>query len=101
MNLDSSVITRAIVVWLGWGRASWPERNEDSLVGEFGAAAAPDVLAEVRRLEDDFYASEASNVAPDLQTMGEQAAAEFRSKHPEVGEEAVRALAWSYTYDFK
>ncbi|MEU8217971.1 hypothetical protein AB0C47_19605 [Micromonospora taraxaci] len=99
--MDSEIITRAIVAWTGWGRTPWPDRDEASLVAEFGPALAVGVLAEVRRLEDEFYSSEASKVAPDLKSMGEQAAAEFRETHPEIGEEAVQALAWSYTFDFK
>lgn len=99
--LDSETVTRAIVVWTGWGRTAWPDRDEAALVAEFGAELALGVLAEVRRLEDRFYSSEASKVAPDLTAMAEQAAAEFRETHPDVGEEAVQALAWSYTFDFK
>ncbi|MET7878303.1 hypothetical protein [Micromonospora profundi] len=83
--MDSEIITRAIVVWTGWGRTPWPDRDEASLVAEFGPDLAPGVLAEVRRLEDEFYSSEASNVAPDLKSMGEQAAAQFRETHGDWG----------------
>ncbi|MDG4838486.1 hypothetical protein O7631_18390 [Micromonospora sp. WMMD967] len=99
--MDSEIMTRAIVVWTGWGRTPWPDRDEVSLVAEFGPELAVGVLSEVRRLEDEFYSSEASRAALDLKAMGEQAAAEFRETHPEIGEEAVQALAWSYTFDFK
>lgn len=101
MAMDAGLVTRAIVVWLGWGRAAWPDRNEASLVAEFGTDVAVDVLPEVRRLERDFYASDARRVAADLSTMGDQAAAEFRARHPEIGAEAVEALAWSYTFDYR
>ena len=99
--MDEDLVTRAIVVWLGWGRAAWPHRNEATLVAEFGTDVAVDVLPEVRRLEREFYMSDAWRVAPDLSTMGDQAAAEFRARHPEIGEDAVEALAWSYTFDYR
>ncbi len=60
-----------------------------------------DLVHAVHRLEDDFYRSDARLTADDLVLMGEQAAAEFRALHPEVGEDAVQALKWCYTYDFK
>jgi hypothetical protein len=55
----------------------------------------------VRALEEEFYCSKAHYEAPDLAAMGRQAAAEFHGNHPEIGEEAVRAFAWCYTYDYK
>jgi hypothetical protein len=33
--------------------------------------------------------------------MGDRAAAEFRVRHAELSDEAVAALAWCYSYDFK
>jgi hypothetical protein len=55
----------------------------------------------VRELEDDFYESDARYVAADLPEMGQLASAEFARKHPEVSAEAIRALAWCYTFDYK
>jgi hypothetical protein len=40
-------------------------------------------------------------VAKDLVEMGAIASAQFRQKHPEISDEAIRALAWCYTYDYK
>ena len=101
MILVDELLTRAIVVWTGWGRSPSPARNEDAVLAAFGSEQGLDLLPRVRALEDEFYDSNASNEAPDLVTMGMQAAAEFSEKHPEVGEEGVRAFAWCYTYDFK
>ncbi len=94
-------LSRAVTVWTGWGRATSPLREDDVLIAEFGEGSAVGLLPQVRALEEDFYRSNANHTAPDLVTMGEQAAAEFRSVHPEVAEDAVQALAWCYTYDFK
>lgn len=97
----NELLTHAIVVWTGWGRTPSPARDEDAVVAAFGDEQGLDLLARVRALEDEFYESNASNEAPDLASMGRQAAGEFSEKHPEIGEEAVRAFAWCYTYDFK
>jgi hypothetical protein len=67
-------------------------------VREFGTAGAAELLPWLRDLEDDFFASDARPVAPDLVTMGEPAAEDFRRKHPEISDEAVEALAWCYTF---
>jgi hypothetical protein len=70
-------------------------------VDEFGEEVGLDLLQQIRLLEADFYRSEVWISAPDLLAMGDQAAAEFRALHPEVGEDAVRALAWCYMFDYK
>ncbi|MEV8504609.1 hypothetical protein AB0368_07225 [Actinoplanes sp. NPDC051475] len=99
--MDNELLTRAIVVWTGRGRNPWPERDDEAVVTAFGDELGLDLLARVRTLADDFYNSKANVEAPDISAMGKQAAAEFHAKHPEIGEDAVRALAWCYTYDFK
>lgn len=90
-----------MVVRTGYGSTSSPSRDEQRLVGHFGSEGAADLLPQVRALEDDFYASDAHQTAPDLVSMGEAAANRFRELHPEIPEEAVQALAWCYTFDYK
>jgi len=94
-------LSEAIVIWSGWGRAAWPSRDESLVVDHFGADLAADLLPALRRMEDDFYSSDARHVASDLTEMGKLAADQFRAMHPEIAEKAVRALEWCYTYDYK
>jgi hypothetical protein len=98
---DDAMLTRAIVLWTGWESASWPQRDDDKLVAEYGKEVGLDLVRAVRRLKDDFYRSDARFTAADLIQMGDQAAAEFRARHPELGEDAVRALEWCYTFDYR
>lgn len=93
-------VSEAIVVWTGFGSTPMPARDEDRLVGRFGHEAV-DLLPTVLRLEDDFYSSDARHVATDLLEMADLAARDFRTRHPEISDEAVRALAWCYTFDYK
>ena len=101
IKMADSTLTRAVVIWTGWGRTSWPDRDDEKLISEFGRDVGLDLLQAVRRLEHDFYSSDARFTVVGLALMGERAADEFRARHPEVGEGAVQALKWCYTYDFK
>jgi hypothetical protein len=94
-------ISRAVVVWTGYGTTSWPQRDDDRLVAAVGSDAALDLLPIVRRLEDEFYESDARHTARDLAEMGNLAAAQFRDRHSELSDAAVAAFAWCYTYDYK
>lgn len=60
-----------------------------------------ELLPPVRMDEDEFYRSRAHLEAPDLAARGVMAAGEFRRARPDISDEAVRALAWCYTFDFK
>jgi len=96
-----SLVGEAVVVWTGYGSTSSPKREEYRLVERFGAEMAADLLPKLRALEDDFYASDARLTAPDLVNMGTVAATRFRELHPDIPEEAVQALTWCYTFDYK
>lgn len=88
-------------MWTGYGTTSWPQRDENRLVTAVGPDAAVDLLPIVRRLEDEFYESDAHRTVSDLAGMGILAAAQFRDRHPELTDAAVAAFAWCYTYDHK
>lgn len=93
--------SQALVLWLGFGRAAWPQRDDAAIAAAVGPDRAPSVLETLRALESDFYASDALIIAPDLVAMGDRAAQQFRARHPELSDEAVNALRWAYTFDWK
>lgn len=97
---DPSVISEAIIAWTGWGRTSWPARDESLVVQAFGDASV-DLMPAVLAMEDDFYQSDARDIAADLTEMGILAKNQFRNLHPEISDDAIEALAWCYTWDYK
>lgn len=100
--MDSTArLSAALIAWTGWGSHSSPSRDATRVVARFGEDAARELLPRLLELEKDFYSSDAVHVSPDLKAMGDRAAAHFRARHPELSEEAVKALTWCYTYDCK
>jgi len=97
---NPKTLSEAIVVWTGWGRSSWPARDESRVVERFGKASL-DLMPAVRAMEDDFYESDARDRAADLREMATIATTQFRERHPDISDDAVQALAWCYTYDYK
>jgi hypothetical protein len=91
----------AILVWSGWGRSSWPSRNDELVAKRFGVETAATLLPLIRQLEDEFYASDARHTAADLAEMASISSQQFVAKYPELPDDAVRALAWCYTFDYK
>lgn len=99
-DADPEVISEALIAWTGWGTHPTPVREESRLVERFGEQAV-DLLPVIVALEDEFYASEARHTAADIHEMGELASARFHALHPEISGDAVRALTWCYTFDYK
>jgi hypothetical protein len=88
-------------VWTGFGTTPYPDRSDERVEQSAGTDGALKLLPLVHQLAKQFYESDARAVAPDLQTMGEMAATRFRLLHPDLPDDAVQALAWCYTYDYK
>jgi hypothetical protein len=101
VNADDPLVSQAIVSWTGFGAASWPSPDDARLVERFDREQAMDLIPIVRKLYDEFYQSDARYVASDLAEMGRLASRRFSELHPEIAHDAVRALAWCYTFDHK
>ena len=94
-------LTKAAVLWTGYGTHSWPQRDEAALVREFGDARGHELLVALQSLDADFYRSNAHLSEPDLRAMTVRASEEFRSRHPDASSALVDALAWCYSFDYK
>jgi hypothetical protein len=102
MTSADSRVSEAIVLWTGYDleRQMWPLRDEFRVVARFGGLAV-EIMPWVHSLHDSFFGSGAHDRGVDLAEKTKFATADFRLVHPEVSEEAVRALAWSYAFDHK
>jgi hypothetical protein len=100
-KVSAERLSGALVVWTGFGELVSPVPSEDAVVARYGMDAASDMMPAIRALADCFYASEAHLVARDPGEMAAIARLDFRRRHPEIGEKAVRALSWCYTFDHK
>ena len=100
-GVDEDDLTKAVVLWTGWGTKSSPHRDDAALVQEFGEERGLDLLLMVRSLEADFYRSDAHLTEPNLRAMTARAAEDFRARHPHASAALVDALAWCYSFDNK
>lgn len=98
-TIEYAQLTEALVIWTGWGRESWPHRDDSAVINHFGPKLATKLLAKIKVLMDDFYSSNANLAADSLQEMGKISAEQFKGKHPEIPEEIVKMFVWCYTFD--
>ena len=100
MAPDPDRLSEALVIWIGFRETPAPEVSDARLEQRLGAAEAARVLPLLRSLLTEFYDSDASLFTKDPAEMAAMAAAPFTDRHPELSDEAIEALAWSYASDF-
>ena len=96
---DSALLSEAIVVWIG--RVGYLDGGESALIDRFGRDMAIKLVPRIRTLKDEFFSSDAAHTVAGLREMAEVAASQFRLKHPEIWEEAIRQLANAYAFAWK
>lgn len=100
-QLGADLVREAVLVWTGWKQTPKPVRDDAMLTDRFGEELALELVPLIRRLQSEFYESDAYNRVEELDEMGEEAARRFRALHPELSDEVAEAFAWCYTYDWK
>jgi len=89
-----------MLIYLSKGRSPFPRRDPDAVVREFPAdgsellAYAEAVLHEMNSLPTD-WATETYRDAI------ERVKNEMARRHPELSEEAIDAIGWVFSYDWK
>lgn len=79
-----------------------PVPSAQRVVDEFGDDAAAELVPAVLAPRDEFHRSEVHLECNERwQEMRERSSQEFRSRHPEISDEAVDALAWHYIHTYK
>lgn len=90
-------LSEAVRIYLGSGTASWPQTNTDELVQQFGERA--NQLTQ----QIDAILNEAGQFQPDWDETDLAAGSRLLEKHlrarrPELSDEAIKAVAWAWSY---
>lgn len=91
-------LTEAVLTWTGFRSYKMPSWDKAQVGRQLGASASR-YLEILEGLAEDFYSSDAKNIAADLPQMEAMAISDFKSKHPGVPDEIARALGWCYSFD--
>ena len=94
-------LSNATVLFLGYGRASWPQRDEATLARELGAEKAAALREQIDALCDEMQRIDVDWSTCSLAEAGDDARAAMRLRHPELSDDALDALRWQFTYFWK
>jgi hypothetical protein len=100
VDVGHDELGRAVILYLGFSRASWPQHDDAAVVREFGERA-PALMEKVARLRDEMGGMPVDWSSHTLASATDMARGEMKDRHPELSEAALDALAWEFSYNWK
>ena len=101
MGNGTNEISEAVILFLGVGSSPTPSRIRDNLTQRFGPTRAALLESQVRALLDEVMAINIDWEKHSLVSGGELALAHMRLQHPELNEEALKALEWEFSWNWR
>lgn len=94
-------INEAIIVYTGFGKSSFPRARGNDLVQRFGAEEGAALKQRVLELLEELQQPELLPEKRSRKSVTEQVIEQFRPRHPELGEMAIKALAWTFSFGLR
>ena len=94
-------LSEALVEYLGWGKASWPQHNISAVKN---LNSSDDLAAAEREIKKVVGALNSIRVDWERHTLasgGQEARQIMKQSFPHLSEEALDALEWSFTFNWK
>jgi hypothetical protein len=88
----------AVLVYLGVGISSYPTRLPDAVSEYFGVDRADGLRERVDVLLSEAWLNPSDWGTPDLSEATRIVEQRMRAAHPELSDDAVKALAWNFSY---
>ncbi len=97
--MEQGDLSAAIIAYLGYKQAAWPQADWRAVVGAIGRDRAAAV--EIPMLG---VLAELNEQQPDWRLLGlyggsEWAVRQVRGRHPDIDDRAAKALVWKFSYE--
>lgn len=89
------------MAYLGVGVSPFPVRRDDAVAQIAEESGEDGLLAAVTSLVAEVHAVEVDWNVDSMASATARVAAHLRTNHPDLAEEAVSALVWKFSYDWK
>lgn len=94
-------INRALIVYTGFGKSPFPRARTGDLVTLFGDIAAADLKSRILVLYEEMQLPLPDEPKRSKKSVTERAIEQMRLRHPELGTDGLKALAWAYSFGLR
>ena len=94
-------LSQAVVLYLGFGKSNVPLRDETSVVQKWGIPAGTDLVERVRVVADHANQLKIDWSMTDLPGAERVVHEAMSRRYPELSNEALDAIAWKFTFDWR
>lgn len=99
--VEDRVLSEAVIAYLGKGRSPFPRTDDEAVLTSVPDADAAAVLEKVHALAEECLSIRIDWSTHDLSQGGDEAKREMAARHPELSEDALVALRWAFTYNWR
>jgi hypothetical protein len=101
MQNQTNELSKAVLLFLGFGSASSPSRDHARLIQQFGTIQGTAIASQVVALVDEVSQIQVDWSKHSFESAGNMVRSEMRACHPDLSDAALRALAWRFTFDWR
>jgi hypothetical protein len=94
-------LSEAVVLFIGFRSYPMPFSDPARVIQKFGAVRGAELATEVESLLVEQRKIPVDWSRHSLTSAGDMARDYMRARHPELSDEALTALRWKFTYDWK
>lgn len=94
-------LSEAVILVLGFRTRSSPTEDYSALARQFGEARARDLASRVGVLLKELASVEVDWSRHTLASGGDEVRAHMATRHPELTQEALKALRWTFTFSWR
>lgn len=99
--VEDRVLSEAVIAYLGKGRSPFPRTDDEAVLTSVPDADAAAVLEKVHALAEECLSIRIDWSTHDLSQGGDEAKREMAARHPELSDDALVALRWAFTYNWR
>jgi hypothetical protein len=92
--------SKAVVLYLSVGSSAYPKKDPEALDREFGPEGA-ELRRYVKELLAEMYTIPIDWQVHSYQSGIDAVKVEMHARHPELSEDAIQALRWDLSYQWK
>ncbi|WP_203136970.1 hypothetical protein [Microbacterium sp. JZ31] len=99
--MEDRELSQAVIAYLAKGRSPFPKSDAEAAKGAATESDPDDLLTRVTDIVAECMSVEIDWSSSTLVEAGRHAQREMAARHPELGADALEALYWAFTYNWR